>query len=62
MLPFGSPHQNGLLAIFDPSLCRKVGRLSTVEAVVEASMVGVGESNHELTSLLSNLRNKQGNN
>lgn len=58
MLSLGNPHQNCLLAVFNPSLCGEVGGLSTVEAVVEAGMIGVGESNHELTSLLSNLRKK----
>lgn len=56
MLLFGGPHQNCLLAILNPSLCGKVGRFCTVETVIETSMVGIGEGYHELTSLLSNLR------
>lgn len=51
-----SPYQNCLLAILNPSLSCKVGGLCTVESMVETSMIGVWESHHELTSLLSNLR------
>lgn len=58
MLSFGGPHQNCLLAILNPSLCGKVGGLCTVETVVETSMIGIRESYHELTSLLSNLRER----
>lgn len=55
MLSFDGPHQNSLLSILDPPLCGKVGGFCTVEAVVETSMIRVGESHHELTSLLSYL-------
>lgn len=58
MPSFGGPYQNCLLAVLDPSLCGKVGGFCTVEAVVETSMIGIRESDHELTSLLSNLRKR----
>ena len=48
-------HQNGLLSIFNPTLCGKVGGLGTVVAMVEACVVGVGEGHHELTRLLGHL-------
>ncbi len=54
----GGPHQNCLLAVLDPSLCGKVGGFRTVETVVETSVIGIGESYHELTGLLSNLRER----
>lgn len=59
MPSFGGPHQNSLLAVLDPSLCGEVGGFCTVETVVETSMIGVRERYHELTSLLSNLQERQ---
>ena len=51
-------HLGGHLAIIDPPQCGKVGGLGAVESVVEASMVAVGERDHELPRLLCNLRRK----
>lgn len=56
---FERSHQDRMFAILYPPLCGKVGGFCTVEAVVEPSMIGVGESHHELTSLLSDLLIKQ---
>lgn len=53
------PYQSCLFAIINPSLSGKVGRLSTVEAVVEASMITKGEGHDELPSLLSDLNTKR---
>lgn len=44
-----------MLAVLDPSLSGEVGGLGTVEAVVEAGVIGVREGYHELTSLLCDL-------
>ena len=45
----------GHLAVVYPSETGEVGGLCTVEAVVEASVVAVGERHHELPGLLSGL-------
>ena len=58
MLSLSGPHQNCLLAVLDPSLCCKVSGFCTVEAVVEASVIGIGKCYHELTSPLSNLQER----
>lgn len=44
-----------MLAILNPPTGSKIGRLGTVEAMVEASMVTVRESDHKLASLLGHL-------
>lgn len=44
-----------MLAILNPPTGSKIGRLSTVEAMVEASMVTVRESDHKLASFLGHL-------
>jgi len=46
----------GHLAVVYPAQTGKVGGLCAVEAVVEASVVAVGEGDHELPRLLSGLR------
>lgn len=45
----------GNLAIVYPAHGGKVGWLSTVETMVEASMVAIREGDHKLASFLSNL-------
>lgn len=50
------PHQKRLLAILYPSFRGEVGGLRTVETMVETSMIGVGESDHELTGFLCDLQ------
>ena len=45
-----------LLPIVNPAEGGKVGRLSTIETLVKASMVAVGEGHNELTGLLGYLR------
>lgn len=45
----------GHFAIVNPAQCGKVGGLSTVEAVVEPSMVAVWECDHELPCFLCDL-------
>lgn len=52
-------HLGGHLAIIDPPQCGKVGGLGAVESVVEASMVAVGERDHELPRLLGDLRREE---
>ena len=49
----------GHFAIVYPAHSGKVGGLSTVEAMIEASMVAIREGDHELSSFLSNLRRKE---
>lgn len=49
-------YQNCLLAILNPSLSGKIGGFCTVETVVETGMICIGERDHELPSLLSNLK------
>ena len=54
----GSPAEcylSGHLAVVYPAETGKVGGLCTVEPVVEASVVAVGEGDHELPGLLSGL-------
>lgn len=51
-------HLGGHLAVIDPPQCGKVGGLGAVESVVEASMVTIGERDHELPRLLCDLRRK----
>lgn len=48
-------YQCRLLAVINPSLGGKVGRLGTVEAVVESSVVSEWERHNKLPSLLSDL-------
>ena len=49
----------GLLSKLNPSQGGKVGGLSTVEALVEASMVAIGEGDDKVTSLLHHLGQQQ---
>lgn len=44
-----------MFAIFNPPPGSKIGGLRTVEAMVKAGMVTIRESDHELSSLLSDL-------
>ena len=44
-----------LLAVVNPAAGGKVGGLSTVEPVVEAGVVTIGEGDHELPRHLSDL-------
>ena len=48
-----------LLSKLNPPQGGKVGRLSTVEALIEASMVPIGEGDDEVASLLYHLRSQQ---
>lgn len=45
-------------AVINPSLGSKVGWLSTVESMVETSMIAKGERDNELSSFLSDLERK----
>ena len=49
----------GLLSKLDPPQGGKVGGLGTVEALIEASMVAIGEGDDEVASLLHHLRSQQ---
>lgn len=49
-------YQYSLLAVLDPPTGSKIGRLGTVEAMVEASMVTIGKSDHKLSSFLGHLK------
>lgn len=49
----------GLLSKLNPSQGGKVGGLGTVEALVEASMVAIGEGDDKVTSLLHHLGQQQ---
>ena len=49
----------GLLSKLNPSQGGKVGGLSTVEALVEASMVAIGEGDDKVTGLLHHLGQQQ---
>lgn len=49
----------GLLSKLNPSQGGKVGGLGTVEALVEASMVAIGEGDDKVTSLLHHLGNNK---
>lgn len=55
-----APAMSGLLPIVNPPLRGKVGRLSTVEPMVEATVVPVREGNDEVTCLLHHLRSDGG--
>jgi len=44
------------LAVLDPPLRGKIGRLGAVEALVEASVVAVWERDHDFPRLLCNLK------
>ena len=46
------------LAVLDPTLSRKVGRLGNVKAGVEAGMIAHGERDHDLAFFLDNLKEK----
>ena len=48
----------GLLSKLDPPQGGKVGGLSTVETLIEASMVAIGEGDDEVASLLHHLRSQ----
>lgn len=52
-------YQHSLLAVLNPSTGSKVSGFSTVEAVVEASMITIWESDHKLSRFLGHL-NKSG--
>lgn len=52
---------SGHLAIINPPQGGKIGRLSTIESVVEASMVTIRKCDHELPGLLRDLRKKESN-
>lgn len=49
-------YQHSLLAILNPPSGSKIGRLCTVEAMVEASMVTIWKSDHKLSSFLGHLK------
>lgn len=49
-------YQSRPLAVVDPPLRGEVGRLCTVEAVVETSVVAERERDDELSSLLNHLQ------
>jgi hypothetical protein len=49
-------YQCASLAILNPPISCKVGRLSTIESIVITSMVTEGKGDHELTGFLSNLK------
>ena len=47
---------SGPLAIVNPPRGGKIGGLCTIEASVEARVVGIGKCDDEITSLLQNLK------
>lgn len=51
-------YQCCLFAIINPSLSGKVGRLSTVESMIETSMIAKWERDNELPSLLGDLNRR----
>jgi hypothetical protein len=50
-----STNLQAALAVLNPPFCSKVGGLCTVEAMVVARVVAVGESDHDLSRLLGDL-------
>ena len=48
-------YQYRLLPILNPSKSSKVGRFSTVKAMIKASMIAIRKGYHELSSLLCHL-------
>lgn len=54
-LPVQTAYQYRLLPILDPSKSSKVGRFSTVKAMIKASMIAIRKGYHELSSLLCHL-------
>jgi len=49
-------YQGCLFAVINPPLRGKVGRLGTVEPMIETGMVSKGEGHNKLPDLLSNLK------